>query len=132
MVGSSVHVSGQIDIIQSSEMMVALRIAIPQHHVLDLKTRAIVQSSSFRDIISLERCWNAERPGKSRLALPSSVPNMHNLSLKEIILVVRGLKKLATRFPPYWKRWGDLLQNLPMLISLCRRRWLQKSKWRIM
>jgi hypothetical protein len=45
---------------------------------LDLKTKEIIQTSSSRDVTSLECCWNVERLGKSRLALPSSVPYRQN------------------------------------------------------
>jgi hypothetical protein len=50
---------------------------------------------------------------------------------KEIFLAVGGSRKIATRFPNFWKRRGDLPQNLLMVISLCRRQWLQKIKSRI-
>ena len=118
------------DINQSSEKTVALRMSIQKY--LDLKTKAIIHTSSSRDIISLERCWNATQFGKLRLALHISVGNRQNLLLKEIVLATGGLKKIATRFPNFWKRRGDLLQNLLMGISSCRRQWLQKLKSRIL
>jgi hypothetical protein len=51
-----------------ADKMVVLRMSI-QQHALNLKTKEIIQTSSSRDITSLECCWNAKQRGKSRPAL---------------------------------------------------------------